>query len=143
MVLWGPSYSFVRPFITSRGPTLLLFFPCYLCGKSLKHTGFSLQKPSVIQAPKAVRFFLFQGSKPLVDVLWEKPEIFLLPSLKPTYPLKVDGWKVGRIRSFRVSAHRFRCELLVSGRVYKKNIRTANKHGEKDVSKLVVCCVSF
>ena len=44
-----------------------------------------------------------------------KPLIFLFPSLKLTYPLKIDPWK----RRFLLETIIFRGELLVSGRVWQ------------------------
>ena len=54
---------------------------------------------------------------------WHFHTFSLIPSLKLTLHLKMDGWKT----SFLLGRHIFRCELLVSGRVFlEKDHETSN-----------------
>ena len=55
--------------------------------------------------------------------LWQFHTFSLIPSLKLTLHLKMDGWKT----SFLFGRHIFGCELLVSGRVFlEKDHETQN-----------------
>ncbi len=66
---------------------------------------------------------------PLEKNHWKKktlPKFFKVPSLKLTYPLKMDGWNT----RFLLKWPSFRGELLVSGRV-----RHLNKHLQIHVEK--------
>ena len=72
--------------------------------------------PDIIQHPR----WNIQVSKQLVTPTYVSPGIPSskqgLPSLKLTFShLKIDGWKI----HFLLGRHIFRCELLVSGRVFK------------------------